>query len=764
MTKADRIPLAVLNTAIPQAVRDTLHARDRLTPMLAGASCIRNVGTTGQLVVRTVNADIEVAAPGALLEKVFDLCDGTSTFTEILTRVDSGARQEFADFMTFLLKQGALIDANLICAEAVRYGFQFSPFGLAAPAPVTNQISARFLWNNEKARKALPENSVRVSAAPLNAFFESRSTHYTFDDRSISAKTLHQLLWSAAGVVSRRHPRTGHGMPQRTLASAGGMHLLKLYVALRRPVGAYLPGVYRVDYPAARTVALHRVSNDIQNLPLTNSKPWHLTFATGALFVVADPAIAAMRYRSRSTQYLFMEAGAALHNIALSAHALGLGQATIGGFYERAVARLCQLDEKELVLGSAIFGALASDEQLAQMARSPDIDFAWVNGESEQFSMKFHLARAQLKSASEDHPHTWGRGTDPMLAMRKAIAEAIEREGYRQSRRIVEGVMSKIKGAVDPTLYVQYAEKQYASSHFPFQPFDRTRSHAWTDGKNLCTGEKVRVLAELVYSRAGLTARNLASLRPVTQATTSGCAAGADLQDATARAMREVIERDAFMRHWLQQSSGSIVLPGQWPAAITARMRAMEAAGCKVQLQKLDSPWMHVALVAVQHEQLHFTTMGTAASHDFRQATEAALDETEARVYAWLHGHKPSISKQDEVNTAEHHFELYGLKQYFRSADRVLFPVRAESTTRWPRSQATKTLNDMVAQFFSAGLQPLAIDITPDQNFIDQGRTPLSVARVLIPGLLPISFGFQNEPLGMVPKVNAGSKVPHPFP
>jgi ribosomal protein S12 methylthiotransferase accessory factor len=762
---SEELPLAVLNDSVPRALVAAIEGLDRLSPMLAGPSCMRIEGRQGRLVVRSAGADVEVQAPKALLDRVFALCDGTRTVNELLATIASSAeRAELAEFIQFLLERGALIDGNLACVQAVQYGFQFSPFGLAAPAPLTLQIGRRFLWNRDGAPRGLPKASARVAAAPLDEFFERRATQYTFDDKSISATVLHQLLWSAAGVVSLRHPRASNTMPQRTIASAGGMHLLKLYVALRRSVGRYAPGVYRVDCPGARLVALERVSDDVALLPLVFSKPWQLTYATGALFVAADPVVGAMRYRNRSLQYLFMEAGAALHNVALSAPALGLGQATIGGYYERPCAQLLGLAAHELVLGSAIFGVQATKQQLAAVAKAPDIDFAWVNGDSPRYSMGFHMARAKVNTPDDQRPHTWGRDGDPWIAMRKAVAEAIEREGYRQPRRIVEGPMADIAGAIDPSTCIRYDDRQYASAGFPFHRFDPAQIHAWTQGRELSTGRPVQVLAELVFSKAGLAAHGFACPRPFTQVTSSGCAAGLDAEDATHRALREVIERDAFMRHWLAQTPGSIVTSGQWPSPIRRRMQAIEATGCRVCLQQLASDWSSVALVAVQHEGEHFTTLGMAAADSFARAAEGALDEAEARVYAWLHGHRPTIQRPEQVSTTEHHFELYGLKHHFRRADRVLFPSLAAATPRWPRARRPLSLTDRVQRLVRAGYAPIAVDITPDAHCVDQGRTPLAVAKVLVPGLLPISFGFGKEPFGMVSRVQAGARFPHPFP
>lgn len=750
----------VVNERIPQVVQDCITDPERLAPMIAGASLIRG----GQMTVRAPGEDIEVEAPASLLNQVFDLCDGTRTVQGILEQIEAGAaREEFKAFLGFLLKQGALIDANLAAAHAARYALQNSPYGVPAETHTTAKIGRRFFWNQDGALQALPEDLVRVGGAPLWDCFSGRVSTYTFDDKPIVETALHKLLWSVAGIVSNNHPRIGFAAPQRTLASAGGMHLLQIYVVLQRAVGRHATGVYRVHYPDQRAIWLERLSGEASELPRAFARPWEVTFATGAVFVAADPVVAAMRYRSRSMQYLFMEAGAALQNCGLTASALDVGYATIGGYYEAAVEHLCSLDG-QWVLGSAIFGARPTMEQLALLKRAPDIAFAWIHGTSPQFELGFHLARANIKVGLEERLPTWGRDIDPWMAMRKAIGEAIEREGFREPRDIVVGALKDIDGALDPRELVRYSAWQYEQRDFPYRPFDDEASYPWAAAVDMATGENVRVLAELVYSRTSLAERGYATPRPYTQVTSSGCAAHVSFEDAAHRALLELIERDAFMRHWLRQEPGVLLSAGRLPKELRERIAALEATGCRVSLQHLPSAWAYVALVSVQHRDVGFTTMSTAAGSELIPALANAVEEVEPRAYAWLNGHAPTVTRPERVESTEHHFDLYGSRRYFRRADRVLFPLNAPSQSPKRRKLPAQTTRQIVDAFASEGVHPVIVDITPQLCHVDQGRTRLWAVKALVPGLLPISFGYQREPLGMVSRIQPGSKFPHPFP
>ncbi|MGI4846666.1 MAG: YcaO-like family protein [Janthinobacterium lividum] len=747
---------------------DAIADRNRLCPMLRAACCIEQMDNgKGQLTVRGDLEHIVIQAPASLLREIFQRCDGSHTFAEILANVDNPVlRDDLSDLMQCLLDEQALIDASLACATVLSNAFQASPTGLVAHRSITAQISRRFLRGAEVAGEASPAghhgHRAGMARTPLGKLFERRVSTYTFGENPPSVSALHQLLWSLAGVVHTTHPRVPGEFPHRTLASAGAMHLLEVYVALAVKVGGHAPGVYRVDYPDANAVNLVRVSEEHGLIPRTFSRPWELASATGAIFLAADPVVGALRYRNRSLQYLFMEAGAALQNGGLSADELGLGFATIGGFYEHTAARMCRLD-RQLVLASAIFGSKPEPGQLVMAKTVPEIDFAWLNGAASTYQLPFFMARAQIKSVNSDRPYTWGRDRDPWMAMRKALAEAIEREGFRQPRAIVIGRIEEFANAIHPNHFLEYSKEQYGVG-FPYQAFDPAHPYAWTEGVDVVNGQAVQILAELVFSSSGLTRAGFTLSRPFTQVTSSGCAASVTPADATLRAMLELIERDAFLRHWLEQSPGLGVPLPLLSDELCQRVGVLQATGCKVTIQQLCSQWAHVALVSAQHEVMHFTTIGMAASTELAFAIHSALEELEARVYSWLHGHAPSITLPEQVRTPEHHFELYGLAEYFRRADALLFPLQCETLAALPERIAVDTGQKLAARFASQGIHPLAVDITPSLHHIDQGRTALHVVKALIPGLLPIYFGFQREPLGMVPRIHPGSKFPHPFP
>ena len=227
----------------------------------------------------------------------------------------------------------------------------------------------------------------------------------------------------------------------------------------------------------------------------------------------------------------------------------------------------------------------------------------------------------------------------------------------------------------------------------------------------------------------------------------------------------EVIERDAFMRHWLTQQPGLRIDNKLLPLDLRLRVGTLEQGGCQVTLQKLSSCAAQVVLASATHDGKHFCSVAAAARMDLTQAAHAALDELDAMVYTRLLGEDFETFKPSSVALPSDHVRLYAQKPYYRRADAVLQPLQAyEPAPIKARPTHLAPLDQLMQDLTTEGLQALFVDITPDRAFIDQGRTPIFVVKAIVPTLIPISFGYAREPRGMLPVVHRASHFPHPFP
>lgn len=753
----------MLQETIPDLDALGLYDTKRLCPIFPGPAMIKG----NHLTVRLPSGEVTIEAPKALFKRVYALCDGTRSIDELLATVASETeRSQLQSFILFLLESGALIDASHYAWTATGYAIGNSPFGQAALNQRSDAIAKRFIPS------AAPSTEPHAYAIAQTSFcrpFLNRSSTVTFGDDTVSLELINTMLWTMAGITGERRWSDGTTLPRRTISSAGAMHLLQVYVAIQAPLTPLtatdgqpdlLPGIYRVQYPAVSTVTFQKVSDDLTLLPRAVAKPWYLSGATGMIFLAADARLAGLRYRNRSVQYLFTEAGMALQNAALTAAEFGFGLVTFGSYYEPVVRQLCGLSD-ELVLGTAFFGSIPSEERRQLAATCPDVTFAWSDAPSDVYTLPYFVGRAQIKKDSVDRP-TWGRDVNPALAWRKAIAETIERQGYREPRDLLQAAFNDLPHALAPSMLARFVPAQYRSKAFPFKPFDPNARVYWAQGTSHIAGKQVAILADFVYARESLETM-YGYHASYWKSNSSGCAAGTTWDDAKLAALLELIERDAFMRHWLQQKPGVGVPLASLPARLQTRVNKLIQLGFAVTVQSLPSPWAPTAFFFAQHAQLRCTCVSAGARLRFVDALDSALVELESRVFSLIHGIALEKKAPQDIANPDDHFSLYAQPRYFQRADRLSLP-QVMSTYENVVKTDLETPDALYRRFDAYGIDPVFVNITPQRAGVRDGREQLSVARAFAPGLVPMSFGYSVEPRGMIENVHRASFFPHPFP
>jgi hypothetical protein len=108
------------------------------------------------------------------------------------------------------------------------------------------------------------------------------------------------------------------------------------------------------------------------------------------------------------------------------------------------------------------------------------------------------------------------------------------------------------------------------------------------------------------------------------------------------------------------------------------------------------------------------------------------------------------------------HAELHSMRAHYRRAWVLLQNGGQEESVaalarRWSADLATR-LAGRAAQD-----EPLWIDLTAADAPVGFDGEPLVTVRVLIPGCLPIAFGFDAIPRGGITCVTAAGRFPHPM-
>lgn len=142
----------------------------------------------------------------------------------------------------------------------------------------------------------------------------------------------------------------------------------------------------------------------------------------------------------------------------------------------------------------------------------------------------------------------------------------------------------------------------------------------------------------------------------------------------------------------------------------------------------------------------------------------SALDELEAGVLPnLLLQHERPFIQPEQVLTPEDHAKLYATPQYYQKADLFLNATNAEVS--WSAAAALFVGSEV--KFFehlrAQGRDVHWVDLTLSQaSHLADGQAVYTV-RVVIPGLVPIAFGCNRLPLGMVAKIGPASSLIHPF-
>lgn len=375
-----------------------------------------------------------------------------------------------------------------------------------------------------------------------------------------------------------------------------------------------------------------------------------------------------------------------------------------------------------------------------------------------------------------------------------AFLEGLERYAGTHRRRrgaLLTEAYSKIRDqALDPAECGFYAPSAYRDDPM-VGPFDPDREIPWVWGYSLRDDRPLLVPARLAYYSAGLAADNFVF------ECSNGCAIGSCLEEAVLGGLLELIERDAFLLAWyggtpLTEIDLASVGEGAVPA-MTARA-AMQGYDVHAFDNRIDLAVPVVTALAVRRDGGPGSfSFGAGASLDPRAALEGALSE----VLTYI----PHLPRQVEERRAEleamagdftkvlhlkDHAQLYGLPQMAEHVRTYLEPAALGAASalwsEWEERQRPRSgdLSDDVAlcrdELVGAGHDVIVVDqTTPEQE-----RIGLCTVSTIVPGLLPIDFGWTRQRAPLMPRLRTAARraglrptdltdgeirmVPHPFP
>lgn len=329
-------------------------------------------------------------------------------------------------------------------------------------------------------------------------------------------------------------------------------------------------------------------------------------------------------------------------------------------------------------------------------------------------------------------------------AVKKCLAEGIERfvGGDFDPGTVQAAAAVELGGEwLHPRSVIAYDD--HHRERLGLTLFDEHATEYWVQALNSC-GTPVMVPAALVYSP-------FPDLPPWLEGgymSSNGMAAHTDPNEAADRAWLELVERDAFQRLRAEEAPPPQVAISSLPdelGAITEFLRRDADVWLLLAQGHSDVP----VLIAVAMSE-DAAAIGMAASRAPVAAARKAFSEAAAQIA------DPILTRPnaEEVVTPHDHAALYARPEYRSLLDWMLLGPVVE----W---------GDVVAAP-EAVMPPEAVIY----RFSSTASGDLAVVKALVPGYVPITFGFDSDPTGIPtfrePLLARGIDlrvplVPHPF-
>ena len=395
---------------------------------------------------------------------------------------------------------------------------------------------------------------------------------------------------------------------------------------------------------------------------------------------------------------------------------------------------------------------------------------------------------------------SWGRTLRYRTSEIVALLEALERYGGRAPggrRFVVRASFSEVRDvALDPRTVGLHAPEQYARQGFPFQPFDDDRRCRWVWGYSLARHEPILIPLAYAYYGARVTDPD----DPVfAYEISNGCALGSCLEEAILYAILEVVERDAFLMTWYAR------LPVARIDLSSARDRSIPMLAGTIEaetgyrLQAFDTTMEHgipsVWAMAVRPPGAAQPALAcSAGAHlDPERAISGALCEL-GPILVDLVAKYPDVAERSRamvsdpslVAAMDDHSVLYASDEACGRLDfltesarsRSLADMRSghRSATTLQNDDLTDDLTDMVSRLRTHGLDVIVVDQTTPEHRAEG----FSCVKVIVPGMLPMTFGHGNRRIHGLPRLFEVPRLlgyrdramppqdvnphPHPFP
>lgn len=678
------------------------------------------------------NETIHVNAPEELIRDILSVCDGQTSFEKVIDQLQTKWNKEsLRGFIVHLMETGVLYDSRAIS----QYVWSF----VSNPTRFTRLISdaeANELAQQSRARQRsrVPKMVHTVTLSPSQWNLARRNSCRCFSGEAVDLENIVKMLWSTYGVIPSSQKDTGFS--RHTIPSAGALYPLEISLVILRGTDGLSQGLYRVIFLEDGSVGLTKTVDSLVTLQQSFADPLVLSGASGVIVISGSFVAIEQKYANRALLYVPLEAGHAAQNLHLIAQELQVATVEIGGFLEGALQRALGHSKDLVPLTTIIFGRAGKEEDGVE----PSFEVRWMNEVNSQYKLPFNMVMVRFSDALGSSDWSCGRDEEANLAYVKATAEAREWAACGTPTDIVHASIGELVSAIPPGELIAFHPQQYQEEGFPLHQFEKDRIYSWRKGIDVVSSQERYVLADCVYY----------PYYPdnpfYTSANSSGSAAYPTREGAIERGVLELVERDAFMIVWLNQLRVPTIRKESVPGSIQQRINALQEAGLTVVVKDLSLDLAPVIMVFVQHQEMCFTTCAASSGFDMSEVLDHALKEVESSVYCFFVFGPGGPMRPEAVSMTHDHGALYEQEGFYQKADffqnsDVLVDLGEVGM------RACKSEGALLERLQGQGRNILVVDL--DGLEANKRNSGLYIVKTFVTGLVPMSFGYLEEPCGM---------------
>ena len=367
----------------------------------------------------------------------------------------------------------------------------------------------------------------------------------------------------------------------------------------------------------------------------------------------------------------------------------------------------------------------------------------------------------EVRSKWHFHTMWWGgHGSTFHQSELLGVLEGLERlAGFKNHREpVLWGTARDVQqrphvdlsecGLYAPVFYQKWPDRSRPWTDLPVVP--------WVNGWSLRDDRLILVPEQIAYygdHRPDVTVS--------VQECSNGCASGSSVTEAVLHGLLELIERDSFLIQWHAGQNPPEIDLDTVDDPVTAHMRAqVELLGYHLRCfdLRVDLPVPAIACVAVRKDGGPGTLcFAGGAGLDPHRAVRAAVCETASFVPSLVQRLESNADLVERaltdftvVEELEHHALLYGHPEMARYASHWLDQndrhAMGDLFGDWdavrPRTKELRTPTQLIIDLLAdKDMDTVVVDqTTPEQRALG-----LNTVSVIVPGLIPIDFGWERQ-------------------